>query len=210
MSTRLKLSVAMLLVAAATLSGCSGPTRHGTMPDGPSLAAQPSGDLLVQAWGQQLASYVDRAGHGDPAALAQLPMLRSAPGLRPAQIVFRANDLAASQPGQDGFDLSGLLLGRQQRDGQTWYVFVVGAVARDDGRPVALTDLRLMALSLQNGQPVWRSSAPDAQALRRYDEHLGAQRVLRFPAENDRFALQPCAPAICVEEATSGARWRLD
>ena len=200
----------MLLFAAAALIGCSGPTRRQALPEAAALPGRPTGDALAEAWSRQLAHYVDSAGHGDPAALAQLPMLRSAPGLRPAQIVFRANDLAASQPGQNGFDLSGLLLGQQQRDGQTWYVFVVGAVARDDGRPVALTDVRLMAMSLQDGQAIWRSSAPDAQALRRYDDGRGALRVLRFPAENDRFALQPCAPAICVEEGHSGARWRLD
>lgn len=210
MSTHRRRGIAFLISTALALAACSGPPRRTPTPESPALAGRPSGDALVQAWSQQLTGYVDSAGHGDPAVLAQLPLLRSSPGPRPAQIVFRANDLAASQPGQDGFDLSGLLLGKQQRGGQTWYVFVVGAVQRENGQPVALTDVRLMAMTLQDGRPQWHGSAPDPRALQRYGEGRGAQRVLRFPAENDRFGLQPCAPALCIEEANSGARWRLD
>lgn len=204
-----------LAIAGALLAGCAGAPPAAYKPGGADgidagLAARPAGDALVRDWSRQLDGYVDSAGHGDPSVLAQLPVLRSAPGPRPAQIVFRANDLGAVHPGLDGYDLSGLLVGRLDRGGQPWYLFIVGAVERDGGRPVALTGLRLAALWLQDGRPHWQFGSADAQAQQRYESRRGAQRVLHFPGDTDRFALVPCAPALCVEEANSGARWRLD
>lgn len=200
---RRRLAAALLIAAA--LAGCATPRTQGPAP-------LPAGDAerRMQVWGRELQRYVAQQGHGDPAVLARLPQLRAGPNPRPAQIVFRVNDLDATVPGSDGYDLSGLLLGRIDRAGPPWYLFVVGSIQRRDGQPAALADLRLLAMSFGAEASAWIGPAADAPTLQRYAGAHPQPRVLRFPEATDRFELVPCAPAVCVEEAGSGARWRLE
>jgi len=164
---------------------------------------------IVAVWQQQLADYIDQAGGGDPSVLAQLPSQRATGTLRPARIVFGALDIDASVVERDGFDVQGLLLAPRPGAGADPYVFIVGIVQRAGYRPVALVDVRLVAMAARDGRLEWTMGDGDPQALIRYHARLDPTAPLRFPADKDRFELLPCAPGLCVEEQLSKARWSI-
>ena len=177
-------------------------------------AARASADALPEAavqgllalWQARLEDHL-AALDGDPAALARQPLLRSAQQSRPTRIVFRVNDAGASVPGRDGHDLSGLLLDPPDGLASGWLLFVVAAVERQDERPVALAEVRLVAR--RQDQPVWQSGPGDAQALATLAASGDPTTALRFPADRHRFRVENCAPWLCVREVGSGAVWRI-
>ena len=170
---------------------------------------EPHARQIVAVWQQQLTAYLDHAGGGDPAALAQLPSLRATGTLRPARIVFGALDVEASVAERDGFDVQGLLLAPRPGATADPYVFVVGIVQRDGYRPVALVDVRLVAMATRGGRLEWTVGDGDPQALLRYRARMDPAAPLRFPADKDRFELVSCAAGLCADEPLSAARWRL-
>jgi hypothetical protein len=197
------LAILLLLQACATRAW-SPASAVAEPPLGETRARQ-----IVATWQQQLADYIDRAGGGDPSVLAQLPARRATGTLRPARITFGALDIDASVAERDGFDVQGLLLAALPDAGAQPYIFVVGIVQRDGYRPVALVDIRLVALTTRGGRAEWTVGEGDPQALSRYRAMLDPVAPLRFPADQDRFELVPCAPRICVDEPLSSARWSL-
>ncbi len=202
--------VAGTLILLLLLQACA--TRA---PRPASVAAEPAlGEArarqVVAVWQQQLADYLDHAGGGDPAALAKLPAQRATGTLRPARIIFGALDVDAGVAERDGFDVQGLLLAPRPDASSEPYVFVVGIVRREGHRPVALVDIRLVAMVTRGGRLEWSVGDGDAQALMRYRALLDPTVPLRFPADKDRFELVPCAPRVCAGELLSSARWSLD
>jgi len=208
-ATEGRLRLAALLFAVLLSGGLAGCAYSGR----PALAAPNSltdaevRGILAQ-WQQRLDRHLADEGLGDPAVLADLPALRSPQALRPGRIVFSATDIGATLAERDGYDVSGLLLGRLQGADRT-YVFIVGTIDRDDFRPTALVDLRLASLTLRDGAPVWRIGDASVAALARYGERAEVGATLRFPGDRDRFRLVDCLPGICAEESRSGARWTL-
>ncbi len=201
----------MLLVALSTglLTACgTAPTRHSASAQQQPSLPEPTARLVITEWQTRLEDRLTRAG-GDPAALAQLPALRSPTTARPAQIVFSVTDIDALVPERDGYDAIGLLLGKHVDAGDTWYVFVVGTVERRDYRPVAVVDVRLTALNMAKGAAAWNTGAANAEQLRQYRHAEIGSAGYPFPADSDRFRVKPCAPSVCVEEEQSGARWTL-
>jgi hypothetical protein len=201
-------------LGALLLAALIGPVLAGCAYSGRMTAAVPSGltdaevrGILVQ-WQQRLERHVADEGHGNPAVLADLPALRSPQVLRPGRIVFSALDIGATAVERDGYDVSGLLLGRHAGAGPTW-VFIVGTIDRDEFRPTALVDLRLAALTLRDGALRWRIGDGSDAALARYRGSIDTGAMLRFPGDRDRFRLVDCRPGICAEESRSGARWML-
>lgn len=170
-----------------------------------ALAAQ----RAMQMWCTRLAEHVSASGPGDLAVLAELPALRSPAHPRPTQIVFGVTDIDALEAGRDGFDAVGLMVGRQPDAAGAAYVFVVGVVERQSHRPVALIDLRAVAISLREGQLAWHIGPADARALAHYERRRDGDTALRFPGALDQFVLVPCAGGTCVEERASGAKWSL-
>jgi len=164
---------------------------------------------IVAVWRQLLADYIDQAGGGDPAALAQLPARRATGTLRAARIVFGALDVEASVAERDGFDVQGLLLAPRPGAAADPYVFVVGIVQRAGYRPVALVDVRLVAMATRDGRLEWTVGDGGPQALMRYRARLDPAAPLRFPADKDRFELVACDSGLCVDEHLSAARWSL-
>jgi hypothetical protein len=198
-----------LLLAAALLGACATP---GVAPVPPQ--ARQASDVAalgaIAAWQRQLDAHVAAAGGRDPAVLSQQPALRSPVSLRPARIEFSATDVGATAAGRDGYDVGGQLVGSHDAGGARWHLFVVGTVERSGHRPAALIDVRVVARSLRDGEAVWIHGPADPAALERYARHLDPRTALRFPGEVDRFRVVDCAPQWCVEEAVSGAAWRLD
>lgn len=164
---------------------------------------------LIAEWQGRLGQFIADYGGGDPAVLSQLPALRSSAVLRPGQIVFAATDLETSVAERDGYDVFGLLVGKQQGANGPGYVFIVGVVERRDYRPVALVDVRVATMSIRGTVPAWETGSGDTRALARYRSAADASAALRFPADPDQFELISCAPADCVRERRSGALWML-
>jgi hypothetical protein len=129
--------------------------------------------------------------------------------LRPARITFAVLNVDAFVPDRDGFDVSGLLLGKHLNAAGTWYVFAVGIVARRGYRPSSIADIRVAAMSPRDASPLWKTGAADAHALHRYRRAASAAVPLRFPADIDRFSMSPCPAGICVQEQRSGAQWTI-
>jgi len=199
---------ALLLAALLVnvLAGCAYPGRTSAVT--PSGVSDAEVRAILAQWQQRLDRHVADEGQGDPAVLADLPTLRSPQALRPGRIVFTAIDIGATSVERDGYDVSGLLLGKLEGAGRT-YVFIVGTIDRDDFQPTALIDLRLAALTLRDGAPHWQFGNGSETALARYRKGTDADTTLRFPGDRDRFRLIDCPPGICAEESGSGARWAL-
>jgi hypothetical protein len=197
------------VLLAGMLGGCAYSGRKG--PVAPSAEPTLSDDAarnVIGQWQARLGGFVADDG-GDPAALARLPALRSPAAPRPGRIVFTVEDVFASVPERDGYDVAGLLVGKRTGAAGPMFVFIVGTVARSEFRPVAVVDVRIAALSIRDGAANWDTGAGDAAALARYRARADASAAPRFPADRDRFRLLDCAQAICVEEVESGARWTL-
>lgn len=204
---RLRASLGAGLLLSLLLQACT--TRAPRPPQaGEATLSDARARQVVAAWQQQLADFVERSG-GDPAALARLPAQRATGTLRPARITFGALDIEASAAERDGFDVQGLLLDALPEAGAEPYVFIVGIVQREGYRPVALVDLRLVALEVRGGRLDWTVGSSDAQALQHYRARLDASLPLRFPADQDRFDRVPCPNALCAEERLSASRWSL-
>lgn len=199
----------LLLALQLMLSACAvrGP-RPAAALDAPVLADEPARQIVGE-WQRQLAAYISTDGHADPAALARLPALRATGTLRPGRITFGALDVQATLAEYDGFDVQGLLLGPSAAHGADDYLFVVGIVQRRGYRPVAIADIRLVAMTVRSGRLDWAVGEADEQALARYRATIDLSATLRFPADQDRFEPVPCAQGLCADELRSQARWRL-
>ena len=203
-------ALAAVLLLGGALGGCA---MQGKPPAAGSAVRElpaATGSAVVAAWQARLGQHVASAGGGDPAALSQLPALRSPAVARPGQIIFAATDVEAFVPERDGYDVSGLLLGKQGTASRPRYVFIVGTVERRDYWPVAVVDIRVAAMTMNNGAASWETGPANAEALARYRQNAGpSPTAVRFPAELDQFRLVGCEPGVCVEELRSGARWAL-
>jgi len=198
-----------LVLLVSLLIGCAarGPRPTTAVPEYELTDAD--GRRLVNVWQQRLSEYITRFGSGDPAVLSRLPALRSTGTLRPARITFGVIDVEAQVQERDGFDVQGLLLGKQAHTTGNRYVFVVGVIERRGYRPASIADVRLAAMSISNGALVWETGVSDAQALAHYRRAVDADAPLRFPSDKDQFGMVSCPAGICVEEPVSGARWTL-
>jgi hypothetical protein len=199
----------LLLALLFMLGACAvrGP-RPAAALDAAALADEQARQIVGE-WQRRLAAYISTDGRADPAALTRLPALRATGTLRPGRITFGALDVDASVAEDDGFDVQGLLLGPSAAHGADDYLFVVGIVQRRGYRPVAIADIRLVAMTVRNGQLDWAVGEADEQALARYRAAVDLSEPLRFPADQDRFEALPCAPGLCAHELHSQARWRL-
>jgi hypothetical protein len=204
-------SAAMLVAMAllvGVLSGCAVPRKPSTDITARELP-EAFGQTTIAVWQDRLDRYLATAGGGDPAALARLPALRSSAVLRPGQIVFAATDVDAFTAERDGFDVFGLLVGKQDTASGPRYVFIVAIVERQEYWPLGVRDVRVAALSIHHGAARWETGAANGEALARYLRAADTEATVRFPTEADSFRLSTCEPGVCVEELRSGARWAL-
>jgi len=164
---------------------------------------------LISAWEQELARYLSREGGGDPATLSKTSALHSRDVSRPARITFAVLDVEANVPNRDGWDVEGLLVGKQTTGARAWYVFVVGIVTRSRYRPSSIQDIRLVALSTQGRKLLWEMSPADPRAAQRYREAFVGSATVRFPGDTDRFGMTAASERVWVAEMLSGATWAL-
>jgi hypothetical protein len=161
----------------------------------------------IDAWKRGVETYVREQGGGDPAVLRDVTWKDSRKGF--AQI--GAPDPAKST------DVTGPLVGTATVNEKPWLVFLVGSVAQEKVR-----DVRVAALSVQNGKYDWRVGKEDAKALKAYrDYNLGlAHRrfpgrkneppaYTGFPREDDAFEVSAAGGAIGVTHPASGAKWHV-
>ena len=164
---------------------------------------------LISAWEQELARYISREGGGDPAALSRTQTLHSRDVPRPARITFGVLDVEPNVPNRDGWDVQGLLIGKQTSGMRNWYVFVVGIVTRGGYRPSWIQDMRLVAFSAQGRKLSWEMSPADPQAVQRYRDTFRGSATVQFPGDADRFSMNAVGERLWVEEVRSGATWAL-
>ena len=195
----------------AVLAACSTRAPH---PD-PATKTQHAGvpertvAHLLSTWKDRLGSFVEREGGGDPAILSHTRTLQPRDVQRPGRITFGVLDVDSGVPGRDGWDVQGVLIGKQASGGPAWYVFLVGLIQRSDYRPVGIQDIRLVALSSQAGVLRWRTSAAQPQAVARYLTAFAASDPRRFPDDGDRFQMTVSGDRVAVQESESGAQWLL-
>jgi hypothetical protein len=163
---------------------------------------------LVARWQEELCRYVVQQGGGDPAVVSEAKALRSSDVLRPARITFGVLDVEAEMPGRNGWDVQGVLVGKQAGSPGERYVFLVGIVGRYNYVPTGLQDIRLVGLSTQGGRLNWETGEPGAAAAERYRATFRAFAG-RFPADTDRFTMAVAGDRITVREQRSGAEWFL-
>jgi hypothetical protein len=203
------LTLAAALLLGATLGGCAYRSAPHATDAQAGVVPAPISGAVIATWQARLEQHIAAAGDGDPAVLSQLPARRTQAVARPGQIVFAATDVEAYVPERDGFDVFGLLLGKQNTAAGPRYVFIVGAIQREAYWPVAIADIRIAAMSVKAGVTTWETGPGDTEALVRYRRNADTTTALRFPAERDQFRLIGCDPGVCVEELRSGARWAL-
>ena len=206
MHERARRLLPLLFVA---LAGCASrsPAPYGVA----AAAVLPEGTAaqLVSAWQDEVCRYVDREGDGDPAVLAETKALRSPEALRPARITFGVLDVNAGAAARDGWDVQGVLVGRQASGAIDHYVFLVGIVARSGYVPVGIQDIRLVGLSVRGGRSSWETGTADATAVQRYREAFRGVGAIRFPGDTDSFRMTVTADRVSVREVRSGAEWWL-
>jgi hypothetical protein len=197
------------LVLLMALAACATRLPHADTPPSSGTLSELTVKQLVFAWEEQLRRYIDRQGHGDPAVLSQTRVLHSRDVLRPARITFDALDLESEAPGRDGWDVQGVLIGKQASAGTDWYIFLVGIIRRGGYRPLDIDDIRVVGFSLRGGRASWQISAADPSAVQRYRDSLERAAAIRFPGDTDRFSLEVSGDRMSVTEVRSGVAWSL-
>jgi hypothetical protein len=191
------------------LAACSTRPPHTGVAEPHAELAEATVKRLISIWQEQVRQYIDRQGDGDPAVLSQTRALHSRDVLRPGRITFGVLDIESDLPGRNGWDMQGVLIGKQASGARNWYVFVVGIVRRSNYRPLQIQDIRMVALSAHGGQLTWETSAADPRAVQRYRNTFAGSDPVRFPEDTDRFNMSVSGDRVRVRETQSGADWSL-
>jgi hypothetical protein len=193
----------------AVLAACSTRSVHTDIATPQASLVEGKANRLIAIWQEQLRQYINREGKGDPAVLSQTRPLHAADVLRPGRITFGVLDADADLPGHNGWDVQGVLIGKQESGGRNWYVFVVGMIRRSDYRPRDVEDIRIVALAADGGKGRWKTSAAEPQAVRRYRDAFAGSDTVRFPDDTDKFDMTVSEGQVHVRETQSGATWTL-
>jgi hypothetical protein len=161
----------------------------------------------IPAWQQNVETFVKDQGAGDPSVLRDVTL----EGTQRGFAIISHNHPAEST------DARGVLLAHQEVAGKPRFIYLVGIVKKERVR-----DIRLAALSVENGSFNWRVGKEDDDALdayREYNQRLWRKRFpdrnrppvdyLGFPRNEDDFELQVTGRTIIAQHSASGARWEL-
>ncbi len=197
------------LLLLCVLAGCAVRAPRTDVVEPAAVLPEATVKRLISAWEQELARYISREGGGDPAALSRTQALHSRDVPRPARITFGVLDVEPIVPNRDGWDVQGLLIGKQASGTRNWYVFAVGIVTRGGYRPSSIQDIRLVAFSAQGRKLSWQMSPADPQPVQRYRDAFSASAPVRFPGDTDSFSMNVDGERLSVQEVRSGATWAL-
>lgn len=161
----------------------------------------------LSSWQGSVSSYVRETGDGDPTVLRTVTL----PGDRPGFSVIGHHDTTSST------DVNGVLLGHEQVGGQMWFVYLVGLVEKE-----RVDDIRLAAVSMENGKTTWKRGKASKQSFRAYrdyglkqakerfpDRKTPPPRYTGFPRPDDVFKLEKENGKLVATHEVSGARWEL-
>ena len=204
-----RLADRFLLLLLIALAACSPRAVHTSVPAPHAELPEAKVKELISVWQEQVRQYIDRQGDGDPAVLSQTRALHSRDVLRPGRITFGALDTDSAPPGRNGWDMQGVLVGKQASGSHTWYVFVVGIVRRSNYRPMEVQDIRMVALRAEGRKLAWETSTADPQSVQRYRDASAGADPVQFPGDTDRFSMTVSGDRLQVQEAQSGADWSL-
>ncbi|HEV2295060.1 MAG TPA: hypothetical protein VGR35_14490 [Tepidisphaeraceae bacterium] len=166
-----------------------------------------SSQPTLSSWQRSISSYVRETGDGDPLVLRDMTLPENRPGFS----VIGHHDTTAST------DVNGLLLGHEQVGNRMWFVYLVGVVEKE-----RVTDIRLAAVSMENGKTTWKRGKESEQALNMYRRYGLKQakerfpnrktpppRYTGFPRPDDVFELTKANEKLVATHKASGARWEL-
>ena len=199
--------IAVLLLSL--VAGCAARAPHTDVMAPQAQLNASKVNRLLGTWQREVTAYISREGRGDPAVLSQTRALHARDVLRPARITFDVLDVDAMVPGRDGWDIQGVLIGKQISSARSWYVFLVAMVARAGYRPSSIDDIRPVALSAQGGKFTWEVGLANPEPVRRYRAAFGGSAPTAFPGGTDRFTMDVSGDQVSVMEMRSAARWSL-
>ena len=174
----------------------------------------------LKAWQQRFTDYTMNEGGGDLNILRESVELRSANSLRPAQIRFDHDDIAADglPPFVDRIDAHGVMVGQHPDGGRPVFFFLVGLIERPfSGRAARIEDVRLVSCTVRDGGHLWKVSDPSPEALNQYlasssnDQNRANPHPFNrtFPLIDDDFRFEVRDGYALAADARSGAVWRL-
>ena len=175
----------------------------------------------IKVWQQHLTDYTMNQGNGDLNVLRESAELRSTDSLRPAQIRFDHNDIAAAgiAPFVDRLDAHGVMVGQHAGSGNPTFFFLVGVVERPfSGKAAEVKDIRLVSCTVRDGKHhYWKMSEPSSDAVAKYLASTPADGTRpdphpvhrSFPLIDDDFRFEVRDGYAHAVDARSGAVWRI-
>ncbi len=166
--------------------------------------SQPS----MSSWQKSVTKYVGAQGNGDPMVLRDMTV--PADG-RPGFAVIGHHDT------RESVDVNGVLLGHEKVGARSWFVYLVGQVEKE-----RVADIRLAAMSMQNGKTTWKRGKELKQSFNAYRAYGDRQAKGRFPDRkrlppkytgfprtDDVFKLTNANGKLVATHEASGARWEV-
>jgi hypothetical protein len=155
-----------------------------------------SSPVTLTDWQDSVEAYIWQQANGDPNALRNMTW----------DATHKGFSVLANPLPEHSTDVHGLLLAHPTVAGQTWFVFLVGQVEKQN-----LTDLRLAALSPQGPKFIWHITPTNPQSLQTYRQHRPADSnsPLPFPDPADLFNLSIANNHLTATHQQSHAQWTL-
>jgi hypothetical protein len=166
--------------------------------------------VSLEDWQQRVDDFVWQEANGDPNLLREQTL-----GLPGSD--HKGFALLGDTDVEKSTDVYGVLLGHKRFNGRPAFVFLVGVVSKQSTK-----DIRLAALTVENGKSAWQVSRENDAALQQYLNYrasawksLGAgadeapPSLRSFPAIDDAFRLSVEAGQVTARHPASGATWTL-
>jgi hypothetical protein len=169
-----------------------------------------SKSVSLDDWQQRVDAFIWQEAGGDPNLLREQTL-----GIPGSQ--HRGLALLGDTDVEKSTDAYGVLLGLKRLGGRPSFIFLVGIVSKQTA-----DDIRLAALSIENGKSQWQVSDENDAALEQYLSHrasgwrsLAARSeqvpasLRSFPAIDDVFQVTVEPGRVLARHVASGATWAL-
>ena len=122
--------------------------------------------MSIPIWQQSVEDYIWSQGNGDPNCLRDVTWASTQKGF----------SILGDPIPADSTDANGILLAHREAGGKMRFIFLVGLV-----RDQAAQDIRIAAMSFDDGQVGWVLSPPNSQALETYRQYRDNTWHSRYP-----------------------------